>query len=463
MNLRLLIRIHFFTWCLSTHVFAAIHYVDLTCTNPVSPYTSWVTAATNIQDAVNHALNGDTVLVTNGVYRFGGGGGFGLNRVSIDTRITLQSVNGPAVTIIEGYQVPGTTNGSNAVRCVLALQPGTLSGFTLTNGATQGSAGGGVLCGDTNFIVTNCVIAGNSSNDVGGGAAGVTLVNCIISGNSVPSGLNGTGGGAAGCLLVNCVLVNNFAVYGGAAASGGTLVNCTVVSNASVNVYGSLFSSRLKNSIVYDNFAHQTNRETAVASFFTNCCTSFVIPPSYGANNITNPPQFANAAAGDFRLGPDSPCIKAGNNSFIANATDLDGYPRIAGGAVDIGAYEFQSPKSIISYAWLQQYGLPTDGSADFLDTDGDSMTNWQEWRAGTDPLDPTSALRMISPPLFGTTASWQSVAGVHYFVQRSSNLSAKPAFSTVTNNIVGQAGTTSFIDGTATNGGPYYYRVGVQ
>jgi hypothetical protein len=203
-----------------------------------------------------------------------------------------------------------------------------------------------------------------------------------------------------------------------------------------------------------------------------------------GVGNITNAPLFVDYAGDNLRLQSDSPCINAGNNAYAPGATDLDNNPRIVGGTVDMGAYEYQGPSSVISYAWLQQYGLPTDGSVDYADPDGDGMNNWQEWVCGTNPTNALSVLRLLSAAPTGSnvTVSWQSVAGINYFLDRSANLGS-PFTLEITNivgvatnivlvgtnslvvgtNIVGQAGTTSYADTNATGAGPFFYRVGVQ
>jgi hypothetical protein len=45
------------------------YYVGQNGQTPAPPYTAWSSAASNIQDAVNEASDGDTIWVDEGVYR----------------------------------------------------------------------------------------------------------------------------------------------------------------------------------------------------------------------------------------------------------------------------------------------------------------------------------------------------------------------------------------------------------
>jgi hypothetical protein len=332
--------------------------------------------------------------------------------------------------------------------------------------------GGGAYAG----VFYNCAFTSNSAT-FGAGADSVTASNCVFNGNSASQGggayrslcfssvfSNNTavfGGGALDGALINCLILSNSSSFIGGGADGANLTNCTLVGNSAANSGAGASAGTLYNCLLFYNTAPSgSNFDTSTLNY---CCTAPL--PSSGAGNITNEPLFVNLADGDFRLQSNSPCINAGYNGAVGFSSDLDGNTRVVGGTVDIGAYEFQSPSSLISYAWLQQFGLPTDGSADFIDSDSDGMNNWQEWVAGTDPTNPRSSLAMLSPTVSGTNivVRWQSVSARKYFLQRATDLSVQPTFLTLATNITGQAGTTSYIDKQAPGYGPFFYRVGIQ
>jgi PKD domain-containing protein len=569
-----------------------VYYVRTNNAGALAPYDSWATAATNIQDAVGIAsIPGSLILVSNGLYNAGSKVVNGVyHRVALTIPLTLQSVNGPAVTRIDGVLPPPYPFLNDGVRCVYLADGASLVGFTLTRGGTHISgdqflelSGGAVWCASPFCTVSNCVLlnsiaaaggggsfsgtlincslTNNSAATNGGGAYGSILINCVLSGNSSSNGggaflasLTGctvtnnraykgggvytslltacvlasnsatNGGGAYAGILNNCTLINNSATSLGGGANSGTLNDCLLTNNFAPNGGGAYFSTlnncfligntaslfgggadsaTLNSCILVGNSSHNgggdfgstlngctltANKATssgggANSSTLRNCIVYYNTAPIYpninagsikyccttplpiDIGNITNEPLFLNVT-NDFHLQSSSPCINAGNNSFRFGPTDFDANPRTVGGTVDMGAYEYQTPSSVLSYAWAQQYGLATDGSADFAESDGDGMNNWQEWIAGTIPTDSNSFLQILPPSLTnstGVTITWQSVSNRTYFLQTGTNLSFQPAFVSIQSNIVGQAGTTSFIDTTATNNATYFYRVGIQ
>ncbi len=459
-------------------------FVNVNNATPSSPYTNWASAAQSIQEAVDVAQPGDQIIVSNGVYGAGGRDIYGqTNRVAVDKPLSISSVNGPLYTIIQGFYVPGSTNWSQFIRCVYLTNGASLSGFTLTNGASGG--GGGVWCEWGGGNITNCVIVGNATSGSGGGAFQGMLYNCTLSNNSAAYGGGGgyfskmtscvvvgnwtanQGGGVSECALTNCLVIGNSATNYGGGAWGGTLCNCTVVGNSANHGGGGAGTDSFHihdfclvlNSIVCYN--------TAVSA--TNCdCTQYdsCLPDNgYGSGNIPGPPLFVDLAGGNLRLQSNSPCINTGDNTFTSASVDIDGRPRVVGGTVDMGAYEFQPGANGSYIAWLQQTGQATDGSADYADPDGDGMNNWQEWRTGTDPNDAASVLRLLIPSRSegGISLTWQSVNGINYFVERGTNMGTSPLlFERLATGVPGQSGTTSFVDTNAPASPLLFYRVGV-
>src|SRR2546423_10890275 len=81
--------------------FAAVHYVDVNSASPTPPYSSWGTAASVIQDAIDACSAGDEVIVTNGTYATGGRAVSRTmnNRVSVTKALLVHIVNGPRLTM----------------------------------------------------------------------------------------------------------------------------------------------------------------------------------------------------------------------------------------------------------------------------------------------------------------------------------------------------------------------------
>ncbi|MBN1670577.1 MAG: LamG domain-containing protein [Kiritimatiellae bacterium] len=306
------------------------HYVWTNSPSEASPYTNWATAAHVIQDAVDVAAANDDVLVTNGVYNTGGCARDGLthiNRVYVTNAITVRSVNGPHQTIIWG----------NGARGAYLVAGSVLAGFTLTNctsdsywPADPDTSGGGVLAASSDAVVSNCMIVKNYAYGQGGGVAKATAVNCLIKHNV---GREYAGG-----------------VYNGKA------YNCNIVSNNAGSMGGAWMNGYYYNCIVWGNTAPTDPNGRGGLAY--TCCYS---DPAFEADSD--------------RLSMSSPCINAGDNSYVLTGDDLDGCPRVAGSTVDVGCYEYPQDAGNALYSDGTDGGCRMADSPD-LDTElGSNMT----------------------------------------------------------------------------------------
>lgn len=238
--------------------------------------------------------------------------------------------------------------------------------------------GGGVHCRSVG-VVSNCTFTGNRAiGPAGTGGGGVYLyqggavVLSSFSGNTAGNDGGGVlmegggsverswlaenvagdwGGGAAvyfsGGLVRNCVLVQNRADEGGGVYfhQSGTLENSTVVDNQAIqNGSGIKFSGggTSLNSIVYFNAGDNYNLDGSGPSFQNTCTTPAILGAADQGGNIASDPSFLYAPETVLHLNPDSPCINAGTNlGWMTGAPDVYGSPRVLGGTVDLGAYEF--------------------------------------------------------------------------------------------------------------------------
>jgi len=321
-------------------VFLAARYVDASEGDDANDGTSPATAWRTLQYAVDTAPVGGMVLAAPGTYAEGVTWNKShSNRVSITRNVVLKSSAGALQTLIVGKRDPDSGHplglGTNAMRCAY-LSAGALEGFTLIGGASGVSVnmadgepvrGGGLRVENQNIEIWDCIISNNVASR-GSASFGGSFMRCLVTGNSAES--NGTFRDAR---AENTLVVNNIGNWA-FAFSGNLLYNCTVSGQSN----GGLSSSvRAYNSIIYGNGVS----EVEGGAVLTNCLTSGTTPRP-GLGNLAGDPRFVNAAAGDYRLRADSPCVDSGSLSWVAqrDGTDFAGAVRVQGGGINMGALE---------------------------------------------------------------------------------------------------------------------------
>lgn len=274
---------------------------------PSSSHTSSASAVTivipdqypTIQQGIDAAAPGDTVMVRNGTYNL---------TAPIDFNgkaITVISENGASNCILDGQHQTRlvyfhTAEGNGSV----------LSGFTIRNGGNV-TDGPGIYCSSASPTIHNCTISANSAatdqayvSVHGGGiycdASSPTISNCTISGNSLAQGYHGGAGGGGifingGVPIIsNCIVRGNTASgYDGAFGAGiyasgssPSITNTTVSNNSasgnqsSVGTHGggmyfATSTPTIVNCIVSGNSAENGGGirfdSSSIFSSLTNC------------------------------------------------------------------------------------------------------------------------------------------------------------------------------------------------
>jgi hypothetical protein len=296
------------------------------------------------------------------------------------------TINGPGAKTL-------SIDGNNNSRVFSIIQSGTvtLAGLTVTKGngvgATNNSLGGGILGLIGTLIINDCAIVGNStlSGAAGGGGVFFAIGALRMTGSVISGNRAGFGGGIetrdnTGS-LTNCTISGNSAIgFGGGILISDrnfvtdlTLTNCTVTGNSGprgvVHVesrFAGVSTARLKNTLVAGNsppnfgkfvigsssatltsLGH--NLEGDGSSGFTNSVNGDLVGTmSNPLDALLGPLADNGGPTQTHALLLGSPAINAGNNAFAldadSNPLQFDqrgpGFPRILGGAVDIGAFE---------------------------------------------------------------------------------------------------------------------------
>ncbi len=396
-----------------------------------------------IQEGIDAAVSGDTVLVLAGTYT--GAENRDLDPMSKAILITGQA--GAENTIID-CELAG--RGFNIHRSETSQT--IIDGLTIFRGSTDMISSvnaGGIYCTmNARPLIRNCIIEACEAESKGGGFVSSTTT-------------------APGPTLFHCTFRSNTATFNGGAVylyynSAATFLGCTFVDNDSGSYGSTLYC--LSGAQVDVKSCLVTRSTGSIAMYFsgsdpiiTNCTVSdnegrgilldgashgSILNSIFWANGLEHvghwagstsevshsnleggwpgqfntdyEPRFTDSANDDYSLAGISPCINLGDPDYVLAPGELDlaGVDRVMHGRIDMGAYENASGPPMdadgdeLPDDWeLGWWPSLSQGALD--DSDGDGLTNLYEYRYNTDPANSTQTPTTVPAGLVEGLWTW--------------------------------------------------------
>jgi len=342
-----------------------------------------------IQQAIDAAFDGDTVLVIDGTYS-----GEGNRDIDfLGKAITVRSESGPENCIID-CETLGSAFYFHRGEDAHSL----LDGFTITNGH-GGIGGGGIFCSSASPRVANCVITSNAGQVAGGGlcfrGGKPTITDCTIKGNFADRGAGIYCDNNSSPTITNCTITANSADRDGGGIyckdSSPTLINCTLTGNSATYDGGAIMNIRasatVKNCIFNANSAESGgavyNDDTTITvetcSFTGNSAqySGGALENNHSTQNVTGCLFTGNSASSGGAIsgaaGPIINCTFTGNSAYSGGA--ISGWPIeipienciLWGDTPDeigSGWWPWDSPFSYVKFSNVQG-GYPGQGNID--------------------------------------------------------------------------------------------------